>query len=221
MTISNVDVNSYTIVSGDTCWAISRDRGMSLQALLNANPGIVCENLQIGQQISLEGGGSNGSSGGSYSSSQSGLSTGNSCQDRFNQVMLEQHNAYRRNHGAMPLRLASNLISFARSYSSQLSRNNQFQHSNKKGMGENLAMNHGRDCGEMAKKMFWQWYEEKSLFDFNNGGFSGATGHFTQVVWKSTTHLGCGVAFKGTKAIGSCNYSPSGNYRGQFRQNVS
>ena len=50
-----------------------------------------------------------------------------------------------------------------------------------------------------------------------------ATGHFTQVVWKSTTQLGCGLAVnRGNKIYGVCNYSPAGNVvnAGFFKANV-
>ena len=40
-------------------------------------------------------------------------------------------------------------------------------------------------------------------------------GHFTQVLWKDSTELGCGIA-KGSDnfVYGVCNYSPPGNYIG-------
>jgi len=46
--------------------------------------------------------------------------------------------------------------------------------------------------------------------------FSSETGHYTQVVWKSTTHLGC--ATYGRHLV--CQYGPSGNFKGRFTQNV-
>ena len=49
-------------------------------------------------------------------------------------------------------------------------------------------------------------------------GFTAATGHFTQVVWKSTTGLGCG--FNAGCRMYVCNYSPPGNFLGQFDANV-
>lgn len=74
-------------------------------------------------------------------------------------------------------------------------------------------------------------YNEVSLYNFNSPGWNSAAGHFTQVVWKSTTLLGCAVATcssglrgqgfswaKGTLVV--CRYSPAGNVIGQFATNV-
>jgi hypothetical protein len=54
------------------------------------------------------------------------------------------------------------------------------------------------------------------------------TGHFTQVVWKKSTQLGCGAA-EGTATLDGttfnafyvvCHYNPAGNMRGDFPSNV-
>lgn len=53
--------------------------------------------------------------------------------------------------------------------------------------------------------------------------FIQGTGHFTQLVWKSTTQLGCAMAVTTTnKVYGVCNYSPQGNIvnAGYFQNNV-
>lgn len=61
-------------------------------------------------------------------------------------------------------------------------------------------------------------------YNFNSGGFSGGTGHFTQVVWKGSTQLGIGRAettrngMKCAYIVG--RYKPAGNMMGQFQQNV-
>lgn len=44
---------TYTIKSGDTLWKIARDQNISLDALLQANPGIDPERLKVGQVICL------------------------------------------------------------------------------------------------------------------------------------------------------------------------
>lgn len=36
------------------------------------------------------------------------------------------------------------------------------------------------------------WGEERNKYNFRDGGFSEATGHFTQLVWKASTDVGCG-----------------------------
>jgi len=55
-----------------------------------------------------------------------------------------------------------------------------------------------------------------------NGGFQYSTGHFTQVVWKGSTKLGVGYAFGdgGREIYVVAQYTPPGNYMGQFGSNV-
>jgi hypothetical protein len=62
------------------------------------------------------------------------------------------------------------------------------------------------------------WYAEINDpgYDWNNPGFSMGTGHFTQVVWKSVTHVGFGIS--GSFVCG--RYNPPGNYYGQFPEEV-
>ena len=70
---------------------------------------------------------------------------------------------------------------------------------------------------------------EVCSYKFSGGGFSGATGHFTQVVWKGSTQLGIGFArgsysFSG-KVFDNClfvvgRYLEAGNMMGAFRENV-
>ena len=65
------------------------------------------------------------------------------------------------------------------------------------------------------------WYSEIASYNYAKPGFSMDTGHFTQVVWKDSLEIGCGSAKSkrgGTYVV--CNYSPAGNYGGQFPANV-
>ena len=82
--------------------------------------------------------------------------------------------------------------------------------------GENLAWGYGS-----VERAFLGWYNELDLYNFRNPGFSGATGHFTQVVWKGSTGLGCAVTRCNAEGpIYVCHYTPAGNYVGQFEENV-
>lgn len=76
----------------------------------------------------------------------------------------------------------------------------------------------------------WAWNDEESLYDFSAPGFSEATGHFTQVVWKGTKTVGCALitcklaVFPSSSAstYGVCEYYPEGNIEnpGMFAANV-
>ncbi|KAG2228380.1 hypothetical protein INT48_005934 [Thamnidium elegans] len=61
-----------------------------------------------------------------------------------------------------------------------------------------------------------------SKYDYNTGtsGNGGVTDHFTQVVCKGTTEIGCGATICNDGAFSVCNYSPPGNFRGEFLANV-
>jgi len=66
------------------------------------------------------------------------------------------------------------------------------------------------------------WYDEIKFYSFNRPGFAMSTGHFTQVVWKGSEKLGVGFAITsdGNSIYVVAQYSPQGNYMGQFGQNV-
>lgn len=84
------------------------------------------------------------------------------------------------------------------------------------------------DGANLAAQLMSSWYGEAADYDYANPGFSANTGHFTQLVWKNTTQVGCGAA-EGQTVIGGsiytgvyvvCQYAPHGNVQGQFPQNV-
>ncbi|KAF9284212.1 CAP domain-containing protein [Linnemannia elongata] len=91
------------------------------------------------------------------------------------------------------------------------------QHSGGK-YGENLAAGY-----KDFKTGIDAWYNEVSKYNYGSGGFSSATGHFTQVVWKGSKRVGCAKRFcPGSNwTIYICNYDPPGNVQGQYQENVS
>ena len=98
--------------------------------------------------------------------------------------------------------------------------------------GENLAMKGegGLTADNYVPEL--QWYEgEIGYYDWDldwheEGASFGDIGHFTQMVWRSTTALGCGVATKELQfynlAYSVCRYDPAGNVTnaGYFAANV-
>jgi len=138
---------------------------------------------------------------------------------------LTKHNFYRRRHRDTPdLVWDNNLAKGAQEYADYLRDNNKWEHS--KGLsaqlGENLAKSSGYPLAGACDRAITSWYNEINEYNFNNPGFSGATGHFTQVVWKSTTKVGVGIATNGQTIWVVGRYSPAGNMNmpGYFAQNV-
>ncbi|XP_046638515.1 Golgi-associated plant pathogenesis-related protein 1-like [Daphnia pulicaria] len=149
--------------------------------------------------------------------------TGNDLEDRafnaFSQECLKAHNDYRSKHGVPPLALDPTVTAIAENWAKTLAARNSFFHSGTQGYGENLYASWGTQVtGKIPVDSF---YAEIKDYNFNAPGFSMKTGHFTQVVWKSSKLMGVGVA-KGSNGVTYVvvNYYPPGNYYGQFPANV-
>jgi hypothetical protein len=132
-------------------------------------------------------------------------------------------NKYRTMHQAPPLALDDTITNASQEWSNNLLTTNVFQHSGNKLYGENLAYfsGYGSNIMVLLKKSVDAWYNEVKMYDFNNPGFSASTGHFTCLVWKSSTSYGIGIAIDAKmRAYIVMNTSPPGNYVGQFKANV-
>lgn len=133
-------------------------------------------------------------------------------------------NMYRAKHQAPPLIWDSNIAKFSQDWSYHLISSGLFEHSKTNLYGENLAMltGYGTDIIKLIKKSIDLWYDEISLFDFSNPDFSHQTGHFTCLVWKSSTNFGMGITMdlSNNKVDIAMNTSPPGNILGQFKDNI-
>ncbi len=142
--------------------------------------------------------------------------------DAFSDQVLARHNTPRAQYGAGALRWNAALYPSTEQYARQC----RFAHSDPQGRyGENLYASSDLTAG-IAEAMA-AWMSEASKYDYANPGFSAATGHFTQVVWKSTTQVTASVVRCPAGAILAqptvfvvARYTPPGNYLGQFQQNV-
>jgi len=134
-------------------------------------------------------------------------------------------NVYRARHQAPDLAWAGEIATISQQWADYLLANKLFQHStNTAKYGENLAYykGYGNDVLVLLKKAVDDWYNEVSAYDYNNPVFSSATGHFTCLVWKSSTTYGMGIAINASTGEVDIvmNTYPPGNYVGQFKDNV-
>jgi len=143
-----------------------------------------------------------------------GHSSGGHASGGWETAVLNLHNEYRQKHGVPSLSWSTSLASKANScLSRQWYRNGQWhlEHCN---FGENIA-----GYFESPITGVEMWYNEIEHTHGKKGRvtqFSMHTGHYTQVVWKSSLRVGCA---KSTNFL-ICNYDPPGNYMGQFEENV-
>lgn len=136
---------------------------------------------------------------------------------------LREHNRLRLPHCAKPLVWSETIEKSAQAWADHLATAEKCDmvHSGNKKYGENLATN--SPIGFLTPvKAVGMWYDEVRYYDHSNPGFSHATGHYTQVVWRVTQRIGCAMATcpAENKQIWVCQYDPPGNFKDRFDANV-
>ncbi|KAJ5133007.1 hypothetical protein N7448_007165 [Penicillium atrosanguineum] len=102
--------------------------------------------------------------------------------DDFKKTVLQVSNDYRQSHDAKPLVWNEALTEYALNWAKAC----VWKHSHGP-YGENLAYGYPN-----ATAAIDAWGDEGKLYDFHKPtGFTEKTGHFTQLVWKSTAEVGC------------------------------
>lgn len=131
------------------------------------------------------------------------------------QQMLDTHNAWRKRTGVPPLTWSPQLANYAQEWATQLLRENRFEHRRNNLYGENLAWAGGQQLS--PERVVTMWAEEVKDYNYatNSCKPGKMCGHYTQVVWRNTKQVGCGMARGNGKEIWVCNYNPPGNFVGQ------
>jgi uncharacterized protein YkwD len=141
----------------------------------------------------------------------------------FVEECLLAHNVYRSLHGSPPLQWDPRLATSAQQWAEILLKQGVLFHGNLDvpGLGrysQNVAFAGGAKWP--ITKATSRWYSEIVDYDFRSATPVPGTGHFSCMVWRSTTHVGVGVArgSRGTYVVAS--YFPAGNVLGRYQENV-
>ncbi len=137
------------------------------------------------------------------------------------QRLLAAHNSERARVGASRLMWSENLEAEARDWAVELIDSGRFAHDPRPhGHGENLWMGWGNRVFT-PEDMVGDWIVERRRYRpgvFPNVSRTGdwvAVGHYTQLIWRNTTHVGCAVEHRGDRSLLACRYSPPGNIDGR------
>ena len=148
--------------------------------------------------------------------------TGSKVTQYEGQLALDLHNQARKDVGSPSLKWSAELSKYAQEWADNLVKKGcKMEHRPHEGEfkqihGENIFWGMGIEYSALDASK--GWYGE--IKDYKHGPINeknwSVAGHYTQMVWKNTTHVGIGKAFcKGGETIIVANYDPAGNYMGQ------
>ncbi|MEM8642530.1 MAG: CAP domain-containing protein [Cyanobacteria bacterium P01_G01_bin.54] len=137
---------------------------------------------------------------------------------------LDAHNAVRAEVGLPPLSWSPEVAAIAQDWADHLANNGfTMQHRSARdrqqyNIGENLFWSAGQQS--TPTQVVNSWASEKKDYNYRNNTCNAICGHYTQIVWRDTTLVGCGMVGGnhpqyGRQEIWVCNYNPPGNYVGQ------
>lgn len=137
----------------------------------------------------------------------------------FEVPILVEHNKVRQKYSVQLLDWDDSLAALAQEWASKIAADGVKPPAHREGSpyGENFSW--GTAGALDAKGVLERWEAESQNYDrtTNTCAAGKFCVHFTQVVWSTTTRVGCGKARSadGQTDFLVCNYSPSGNHEGQ------
>lgn len=129
-----------------------------------------------------------------------------------NDNLLLAHNKYRLDVGIADLVWSDDLAKSAQVWANTLASNCDFDHSNSP-YGENLWK--GTAGAFTVTDVVNKWGSEIESYNYKDNSCKKVCGHYTQIVWESTTAVGCAMSTCDGYDIWVCQYNPPGNYVGQ------
>lgn len=129
--------------------------------------------------------------------------------------LLKSHNDVRAHRQIPPLQWSPRLADEAHAWAERLSAMGALQHDRSRRIGQNLFVSYNE--AKRPSFVVGKWAEESQFYDERRFRCAAGEvcGHFTQIIWRSTKQLGCGVADGKNGEFWVCFYSPPGNIVGE------
>lgn len=146
---------------------------------------------------------------------------------------LEAHNRVRAKHGLQPLKWSDKLAEYSQQWADHLGNGNSCKMYHRSGSpkhGENLYISSAviwtegnrevsRERNRVTiKNVVKAWADEEQWYNYKTNSCQPGQqcGHYTQIVWRETTEVGCAVKYCGDQSQNwVCSYNPPGNYTGK------
>ena len=139
----------------------------------------------------------------------------------FDRSILDAHNLERASVGAPPLKWDPVLQEHALARAREIAQLRQLTHAPREGRGTERENILSAPIGYSAAQMMQLWTDEKRHFkaglfpDVSDTGNWSDVAHYTQMVWSTTTSIGCDYAPGGGFNWVVCRYDPGGNKDGK------
>lgn len=134
------------------------------------------------------------------------------------QAILSHHNQVRASVRIPPLHWSDDLALHAAHWAETLATQGcKLQHSHDSSYGENLFITSNQDTHQAVVEAARAWENEKHYYNgqiLTKANWSKAR-HYTQMVWRNTSLLGCAKAICAKGVVVVCNYDPAGNRLGE------